>query len=289
MHRSNRKVSGRLHDLSVWVIAGTLALMGSIWTGIARAEAVECFVYDDGYSNMAGPSDAVYFAGPNKACIPDNTATGTCRKWFGRCRSKETKRPVSLRVFNNGYTSLASGRDSVYVPSPEKACLPDDTASGNCRRWFGFSDNVTCRLFNDGYSSQTNAVDAVYFRTGGQVCGPDGSSQGICRKWFGRCTIDEAAKPQTQGSKPSSSNNGGGGSAASWYDVGCGCSFGATGQKKLCFLNSSDSYTQAAGVCDLFCRVAYEQLGLVGPASSLVRTLQGPQGGCTQDFANSVF
>ena len=179
------------------VYAVLFALVGVFWSGGAvRADdsRVECFVYDDGYQNVAGPSDAVYFAGPQQACIPDGTATGTCRKWFGLCRTMSGKRPISFRVFNDGNSSMSSYNDSVYVPAAESACIPDGTSLGTCRRWFGLGGDsdggsVSCQLFNDGYASPTNYTSAIYFRTNGQVCLPDGSSTGTCRKWFGRCVL----------------------------------------------------------------------------------------------------
>jgi hypothetical protein len=92
MHLSNSsEPTRRLHRPSAWVLgssskrsgavyAALLALVGVFWSGSAVRAAdsrVECFVYDDGYQNVAGPSDAVYFAGPQSACIPDGTATGS--------------------------------------------------------------------------------------------------------------------------------------------------------------------------------------------------------------------
>jgi hypothetical protein len=49
-------------------------------------QVVECFVFDDGYQNLVGPTRAIYYRGPHQMCIPDGTPAGTCRKWFGRCR-----------------------------------------------------------------------------------------------------------------------------------------------------------------------------------------------------------
>jgi hypothetical protein len=50
---------------------------------------VSCSVFDDGGNNQAGPADGVYIPHPipvgGLACIADQTATGTCRRWFGNC------------------------------------------------------------------------------------------------------------------------------------------------------------------------------------------------------------
>lgn len=51
-----------------------------------HSHSVECFVFDDGYASIFGPTDAVYFNGTT-LCAPGG-ATGTCRKWFGRCVTK---------------------------------------------------------------------------------------------------------------------------------------------------------------------------------------------------------
>ncbi|MET0343394.1 MAG: hypothetical protein ABW252_20455 [Polyangiales bacterium] len=176
------------------VLALCAALIGALCSigATARAEGVQCYVYDDGYTNLAGPSDAVYFNGPWSACIPDGTASGTCRKWFGMCTTTITHQRVLFRTFNDGYTSQSIAHDSVYVPSTNQACIPDGTGTGTCRRWFGRATTtdgqpVRCQLFGDGYSDTTGITDAIYFRASGSVCLPDGTASGTCRKWFGRC------------------------------------------------------------------------------------------------------
>lgn len=176
------------------IVLATVGVLSAGNAARADQDRIECFVYDDGYTNVAGPSDAVYFAGPQKACIPDGTATGTCRKWFGGCRTVARQTPIKFAVFNDGNSSIAGYQDSVYVAGSERACLPDGTASGTCRRWFGLGGDssggsVSCQLFNDGYSSATSYTNAILFRSNGLVCQPDGTATGTCRKWFGRCIL----------------------------------------------------------------------------------------------------
>lgn len=196
MTRSNSIFATRLASTSRALLALCAVLMSAVCAtaATARAENVQCFVYDDGYTNVAGPSDAVYFLGPNRACIPDGTGTGTCRRWFGQCYTTVTRQPVFFRTFDDGYTNQSSPHDSIYVPSTNVACIPDGTAAGTCRRWFGLATAnnrpVRCALFDDGYASMTASTDAIYFRGIREVCHPDGTGTGTCRKWFGRCTTD---------------------------------------------------------------------------------------------------
>ena len=64
---------------------------------IKTPELVSCYVFNDGYTNMKGPSDAIYISGRpydrGAACIPDGTANGKCAKWFGRCFTNRTGVP----------------------------------------------------------------------------------------------------------------------------------------------------------------------------------------------------
>jgi hypothetical protein len=165
-------------------------------------EAVVCSVFDDGYSNMEGPSDAIFISGrttdgeQGKACIPGG-AFGHCHKWFGRCHTVTSNVPVNFSVFDDGYTSLVAPVDAVYIPSRgDQACLPDLTATGTCRRWFGRGvatdgRHVSCMAFDDGYSNPTNISDAIYVPSPipgpGSACVPDPTATGVCRRWFGRC------------------------------------------------------------------------------------------------------
>jgi len=59
------------------------------WFGLPTLEngrAVECVLFNDGYTKVTGPTQAIYFHSNGQVCLPDGTPTGTCRKWFGRCR-----------------------------------------------------------------------------------------------------------------------------------------------------------------------------------------------------------
>jgi hypothetical protein len=157
----------------------------------ARTQPVTCRVFGDGYAYTSAPADAVYIRAPRQGCIPDGTPTGTCRKWFGRCETRNGRK-VLFKVFDDGDTNQSWLADAVYVPQPNRACIPDGTALGTCRRWFGLAETqdgrrVECFLFNDGYTNMTGPTRAIYFRSNGQVCLPDGTPTGTCRKWFGRC------------------------------------------------------------------------------------------------------
>lgn len=154
-------------------------------------EDVECFVFDSGYANIAGPSNAIFFRGPNAACIGDGTAAGTCRRWFGRCRTKSKQVPVTFEAFENGHGNPTAGQDAVYIRGPESACVPDGSSTGACRRWFGepkAADGrpVVCKAFDDGFANQTAEARAFFYRGENSVCVPGGSA-GECRKWFGLC------------------------------------------------------------------------------------------------------
>jgi hypothetical protein len=165
-------------------------------------ENVVCSVFDDGYSNMEGPSDAIFISGrttnneQGKACIPGGTF-GHCHKWFGRCHTVNTNVPVNFSVFNDGYSNLVPPVDAVYIPrAGNQACEPDATATGTCRRWFGRGlandgRQVFCIAFDDGYANPTNLSDAIYIPSPipspGEACVPDPTATGVCRRWWGRC------------------------------------------------------------------------------------------------------
>ena len=157
--------------------------------------AVQCRVFNNGNTNQTGLSDAIYVRGNSSVCIPDGTATGNCRKWFGLCRTADAaSQPVRFRVFNDGNTNQTALSDAVYLNAPNVSCIPDGTARGNCRRWFGLPQTadgreVSCRLFDDGYTNMTEPTRAIYYTSPGRVCMPDGTATGRCRKWFGRCSV----------------------------------------------------------------------------------------------------
>lgn len=63
------------------------------WFGLGASSSgrsVECFLFNDGPTDMVGPTTAIYFADYGQVCMPDGTSQGTCRKWFGECRTKST-------------------------------------------------------------------------------------------------------------------------------------------------------------------------------------------------------
>jgi hypothetical protein len=171
-------------------------------------EAVECFVFDDGYANMEGPTDAVFISGrttnseQGKACMPGGEF-GHCHKWFGRCRTVSSGQHVKFQVFDDGYANATGREDAVYIPkSGNSACLPDASKDGTCRRWFGRATTedgrgVECRLFLDGYLGMTEGSDAIYIsapiESEGLACIPRGKSEfGKCRRWFGKCSVQDA-------------------------------------------------------------------------------------------------
>jgi hypothetical protein len=135
-HENRRLISSTL-ILSLMLLA--ICFSAHSQYNLPAFEDVECFVFDDGYSNLAGPADAIYFGGllQLQACIPGGQF-GICRRWFGRCRTKITNRPVSFDVFDDGYSNLAGPADAIYFgvsgggPAP---CIPG--GQGICRRWFG--------------------------------------------------------------------------------------------------------------------------------------------------------
>jgi hypothetical protein len=160
----------------------------------ATAEGVVCSVFDDGYANLVGPSDAVFTNGSQQACIPSGTATGTCRKWFGRCSTTQTGVPVDFNVFDDGYANLVGSSDAVFINGIGQACIPSGTATGTCRKWFGRAKandgrSGTCIVFGDGYINQSNRSDAVFINRSNHACIPSGTAQGTCQKWWGRCNV----------------------------------------------------------------------------------------------------
>lgn len=169
--------------------------------GVPKPEPVQCFVFDDEYTNQAGPSDAVYIktrsAGDTSlpACVPSDSATGICHKWFGRCFTTQTNVPVYFHVFDDGNQNDGGMSDAVFMLRPKTACVPAN--NGTCRKWFGQGitrdgRKVTCSLFDDGYTNLAGPTDAIYSlgilnQPNLEACLPDGTTTGLCRKWFGRC------------------------------------------------------------------------------------------------------
>jgi hypothetical protein len=169
-------------------------------------EPVACNVFDDGYTNMEGPSSAIFISGrtatsshPDErgmACIP-NGQFGHCHKWFGRCQTVTTHRPVTFQVFDDGSANPSAQSDAVFIPKAgNQACIPDQSPTGTCRRWFGNGvtadrHQVSCAVFDDGNANQTSGSGAIYIPhpipPGGLACIPDQTSTGTCRRWWGAC------------------------------------------------------------------------------------------------------
>lgn len=155
-------------------------------------EDVVCRVFDDGSANLSAASGAIFINASQQACIPDGTSDGTCRKWFGQCRTAVSGVPVLLSVFNDGNTELISGFDAVFINAQGQACIPDGSAEGTCRRWFGRAStpdgrSALCTVFDDGNSSPSLPSDAVFINPSNQSCVPDNTAEGRCGKWWGAC------------------------------------------------------------------------------------------------------
>lgn len=168
-------------------------------------EPVVCSVFEDGASYISPPSDAVYVGSRQntrgRACIPDGSADGLCRRWFGTCYSVRTFQSVMFGVFDDGATNFTGPSDAVYIPPQgNRACIPDNTATGACRRWFGLARtvpggrSVACAVFDDGYANKSNYDRAVYVPSpippDGRACVPDNGPHGLCRRWFGQCVLE---------------------------------------------------------------------------------------------------
>jgi hypothetical protein len=169
---------------------------------------VACSVFDDDYTNLSAPSEAIFFNQIAQPCIPDE-GSGTCRKWFGRCASTSDKTPVLFEVFNDAETARTPPSDAIFARGEESVCIPD-AGNGTCRRWFGIGRTaddhaVECYLFNDGFSDRVGPTTAIYYHSRDRVCMPDGTFDGTCRKWFGNCQITgRPAPPRIQPPQPPS-------------------------------------------------------------------------------------
>jgi hypothetical protein len=158
-------------------------------------ESVLCYVFNDGYTDMSDTTDAIFINSSHQACMPGGpTRTGICRKWAGRCITSPGGKPVTMNVFDDGGGNNAGSADAVFVNGDDHACIPDGTASGTCRRWFGqgqTSDghDVMCTVFDDAYTDQSLLSGAVYVNRNQKSCIPDGTPQGTCAKWWGRCVV----------------------------------------------------------------------------------------------------
>src|SRR5579859_7409507 len=121
------QVNGNLYNAydSTYEPQATSLLPFSVFMG---SEGVVCSVFNDSGANLSGPTDAVYVSGSldGKACMPDGTATGTCRQWFGQCTTVTTAKPVHFYVFDDGGTKMVGPSTAVsFLPSGNQACVPD--------------------------------------------------------------------------------------------------------------------------------------------------------------------
>lgn len=162
---------------------------------------VACSVFDDGGGRKTASSEAIYFNATSQACVPDGTGTGTCRKWFGECTALGTGQSVTFKVFGDGNANASGPSSAVYIRAPQSECVPDGTAAGTCRKWFGLAATpdfaVECYLFDDGLSNWVGPTEAIFFGAPSKVCMPDGTGAGTCRKWFGNCQVTSRPVQQT--------------------------------------------------------------------------------------------
>ena len=95
------------------VLNGTATTVAAFRTKLGVPFA--CALFNDGYANMTATTDAIYFRANGSVCKPDGTASGTCRKWFGRCKVPTTGEAVNFSVFNDGYTNITAPVDAADV------------------------------------------------------------------------------------------------------------------------------------------------------------------------------
>ena len=115
---------------------GTCRKWAGRCTGSSSGRTITMSVFDDGYTNLTAPWDAVFTNGQNQACIPDGTASGTRRKWFNRGVTNDGHNVVCT-VFDDGYTNQSIQSDAVYINNNQQSCVPDATPYGRCSRWWG--------------------------------------------------------------------------------------------------------------------------------------------------------
>lgn len=161
--------------------------------GIAtRPGGVDCSIFDDGYTRMAGPSDAIFFNQKDQACIVSSRGP-VCRKWFGRCSTTDAAAvPVKFRVFDPGknkdplsydldlesYTNAVGPSDAISFRNETAMACADTQSSASCRRWFGGGvtkdgRKVLCRVFGEPQDpKQIVYYDPGYYRFLGAESGP---------------------------------------------------------------------------------------------------------------------
>ena len=125
---------------------GTAAGTCRKWFGrcatVTDNRSVSFSAFDDGYANLAGASDAIFINGQAQACIPSGTASGICRKWFGRAQTNDGLN-VLCTVFDDGASNRSLPSDAVFINSSRQACIPDSTSQGRCSRWWGLCSTET--------------------------------------------------------------------------------------------------------------------------------------------------
>ncbi len=156
---------------------------------------VVCKVFDDGFANPSGPSDAL-MSSNGKVCVPDG-ASGTCRRWWGQCETLPAadghSHPVYFTVFGSNYLSTSLGAAAGFLGTDGTMCIPDGTPSGTCRMWSGsaytgvaqgHAHRVLCSLFSPAYADLIGPTDAIY-QGSNAFCMPGAGD--ACRSFFGRC------------------------------------------------------------------------------------------------------
>lgn len=175
-----------------------------------QLEDIQCYVFDDAYTNPVGPSDAIYISGESgqqgKACTK-----GQCRKWFGTCFAVSNRLWVKFYVFDDGYTNVVGPSDAIYIPGEgNKACVPQ---GNTCRRWFGMGVTgdqrpVTCRVISDfvlpnGSRGMSRESDAIFIPApippAGEACIPTAGPDAWCHRSFGRCTTAALTADRSDG------------------------------------------------------------------------------------------
>lgn len=142
---------------------------------------VEFYLFDDGYTNVVGPFNAVQIdSGNSSACTPDwqTTPVSTvtfpqCRKWFGLAYTSDG-RNVTCNVFDDGFSDAQGSSNAIFIPKslPDAgvACIPNGTAQGDCRRWFGQCSTVvgvpivyTLQVTSQGTGDPSGNLGALQF------------------------------------------------------------------------------------------------------------------------------
>ncbi|MGC2639042.1 MAG: membrane dipeptidase [Acidobacteriaceae bacterium] len=176
---------------------------------IPSPETVQCSVFDDGYTNLAGPGNVILINANLQACIP-NGSGADCRKWFGRCTTSVSNNPVTFSTFDDGYANASASSDAIFVQSVNGAsasCVPGGS-NGICHKWFGRGmtqdgRKVLCDLTSANANDFAGPTDAIYplhlsdtttnptdgLISMNQMCLPDGTATGTCRARFGSCFV----------------------------------------------------------------------------------------------------